>query len=142
MNVLQKWFFKWLTAFHVFLYRSTGGRLGSRMGGFDLLLLITTGRKTGQQRINPLGYIRDDQSYVIAASNGGLDRHPGWYFNLKHNPQVAVQVLDRELQVTAKIAKGEERQRLWTQLVEEAPGYADYQTRTTREIPVVTLTPE
>lgn len=95
----------------------------------------------GKQRTLPLGYIRDGSSYVIIGSNGGLDRHPAWYFNLQHNPNGQIQVRDKVLQVTAETAQGEHRQRLWQQLIAEAPGYADYEKMTTREIPMVILTP-
>ena len=142
MNPLQKWIWKAFTGFHVFLYRISGGRFGSQMRGFGVLLLTTTGRKTGKRRTMPLGYIRDGDSYVVIASNGGLDRHPAWYFNLQQNPNVQIQVRERTLDVKAETAQGDHRQRLWSQVLAEAPGYADYQTRTTREIPLVILMPE
>jgi deazaflavin-dependent oxidoreductase (nitroreductase family) len=111
------------------------------MRGLGMLLLTTTGRKTAKRRTTPLGYIRDGNCFVVIASNAGLDRHPAWYFNLQQNPLVQIQVRERILNVKAQTAQGENHQRLWSQVVAEAPGYADYQTHTTREIPLVILTP-
>jgi deazaflavin-dependent oxidoreductase (nitroreductase family) len=86
--------------------------------------------------------IRDGNRYVVVASNAGQDRHPGWYLNLQQNPTVQIQVGQRLLPVRAETAHGEQRQRLWSQVIAAAPGYAAYQTRTAREIPVVILTPD
>lgn len=141
MSPIQKWFWQVFTGFHSWMYRATGGRFGSQMRGFNVLLLTTVGRKTGKRRTLPLGYIRDSERYVVIASNGGLDRHPAWYFNLQHNPNVMIQVREQELAVQATTARGDERRRLWAQLLAEAPGYGDYQTRTSREIPLVILQP-
>jgi len=138
---MQKLIFRLIPKIHVFLYRLTRGRLGSAMRGFHVLLLSTTGRKSGKQRTTPLGYFEHDGGYVITASNAGLDRHPAWFFNLKSNPRVEIQVKDRKMQATAEQAKDELRSQLWEQLIEQAPGYADYAKSTTREIPMVILRP-
>jgi deazaflavin-dependent oxidoreductase (nitroreductase family) len=129
-------------AIHIFLYRLTDGRFGGEMRGFKVLLLTTTGRKSGQKRTTPLGYFDYDGGYVITASNGGLPRNPGWYYNLKGNPQVTVQVKDRAMTAVAEEVKGNLRNQLWDQLIEQAPGYAEYPKRTTREIPMVILRPK
>jgi F420H(2)-dependent quinone reductase len=125
----------------VFLYNVSGGRIGGKMGKVPVLLLTTTGRKTGKQRTLPLVYIMDDSDYVITASAGGADTHPGWFFNIRSNPQAAIQVKDKHLKVTAEIAGQEKKSELWARLVAVAPNFAGYQKRTSREIPMVILHP-
>ena len=142
MNPILKWFIKAFVRFHVFRYRASGGRFGNKLRGFNVLLLTTVGRKSGKQHTVPLGFIQDGNSYVIVGSFAAFGRNPAWYLNLQHNPKVQIQVLSEVLEVTAETAQGEQRQRLWEQFVTEVPGYADYQKRTTREIPVVTLKPD
>jgi len=112
------------------------------MRGFNVLLLTTIGRKTAKLRTTPLGYIREGSSFVVVASNAGLDRHPAWYFNLQQNPMAKIQVRERVLNVKALTVQGDHRQRLWSRVSTEMPGYADYQKRTTRQIPLVILTPD
>ena len=141
MNPLLKWMFKAFTGLSVFLYRTSRGQLGSQMRGFNVLLLTTTGRKTAKQRTTPLGYICEGSSYVIVASNAGSDRNPAWYFNLQQNPVAKIQVREHILDVRALTVQGDHRQQLWSRVVTEMPGYAAYQKRTPREIPLVLLTP-
>jgi len=123
----------------VFLYNVSGGRIGGKMGKAPVLLLTTTGRKTGKQRTLPLIYIMDGSVYVITASAGGADKHPGWFFNIRSNPQATIQVKDKQIKVTAEIAGPEKKPELWARLVEVAPNFAGYQKRTSREIPMVIL---
>lgn len=130
---------KAISAVHVFLYRLTGGALGSKIRGFRVLLLITTGRKSRKRRTTPLGYFEHDGAYVIIASNGGSENHPGWFYNLKHDPQVEIQVQDRKIAARAEEAGSEARQHLWARLIEVAPDYEEYRKRTTRTIPLVIL---
>ena len=125
----------------VFLYNVSGGRIGGKMGKVPVLLLTTTGRKTGKQRTLPLVYIMDGSAYVITASAGGADKHPGWFFNIRSNPQATIQVKDKHIPVTAEIAGPEKKPELWARLVEGAPNFAGYQKRTSREIPMVILHP-
>jgi len=125
----------------VFLYNVSGGRIGGKMGKVPVLLLTTTGRKTGKQRTLPLVYIMDDSDYVITASAGGADKHPGWFFNIRGNPQATIQVKDERIKVTAEIAEKEKKSELWARLVEVAPNFAGYEKRTSREIPMVILHP-
>lgn len=125
----------------VFLYNVSGGRIGGKVGNLPVLLLTTTGRKTGKQRTLPVGYIMDGSAYVITASAGGADKHPGWFFNIRSNPQAAIQVKDKPIKVTAEIAGPEKKPELWTRLVEVAPNFAGYQKHTSREIPMVILHP-
>jgi deazaflavin-dependent oxidoreductase (nitroreductase family) len=125
----------------VFLYRLTGGVIGGKIQSLPVLLLTTIGRKSGQARTVPLGYLRDGSTYVIIASYGGLPRHPAWFLNLQHHPEATIQVNKRQMQVKAETANPEKRQELWAHLLEVAPGYANYQKRTSREIPAVILHP-
>jgi deazaflavin-dependent oxidoreductase (nitroreductase family) len=125
---------------HVRSYRETGGELGHDWKeGTSVLLLTTKGRKTDQERTTPLIYGTAGDGYVIVASNGGSDEPPGWYVNLEADPDVEVQVLDDVFPARARTASPEEKPRLWETMVGEWPHYAEYQTRTEREIPVVVL---
>ncbi len=125
----------------VFLYNVSGGRIGGKMGKVPVLLLTTTGRKTGKQRTLPVVYIKDDSAYVITASAGGADKHPGWFFNIRSNPQATIQVKDAHIKVKAEVAGQEKKSELWARLVEVAPNFAGYEKRTSREIPMVILHP-
>jgi F420H(2)-dependent quinone reductase len=125
----------------VFLYNVSGGRIGGKMGQVPVLLLTTVGRKSGKQRTLPLVYIMDGPAYVITASAGGADKNPGWFFNIRSNPQATIQVKDKHIKVTAEVAEPEKKSELWSRLVEVAPNFAGYQKRTSREIPMVILHP-
>jgi len=127
---------------HEFWYRLSGGLIGGRVGGLPILLLTTTGRKSGKKRTMPLVYLQDGDDIVIIASNGGSDRHPAWWLNLKDKPEAEVQVGRDAKSVTAEKATGEERERLWRQVVEMYKGYDEYRRMTEREIPVVILRSE
>ena len=128
---------------HVKRYRETGGEVGHIWNeGSTVLLLTTTGRKSGKPRTTPLIYARDGNDYVIVASNGGDPEHPVWYENLSKEPTVELQVLDDVFPAHARTAEGEERERLWRKANEVWRHYDEYQTRTDREIPVVVLTRE
>ena len=125
---------------HVRRYRETGGAVGHDWReGTTILLLTTTGRKTGQKRTTPLIYVKDGDRYVIVASKGGAPDHPGWYQNLDKTPEVELQVKDQVFRARARTAHGEERERLWRKANEAWRQYDDYAKRTAREIPVVVL---
>ena len=125
---------------HVRRYRETSGEVGHIWKeGSTILLLTTTGRKTGHLHTTPLIYARDGDRYVIVASKGGAPEHPGWYRNLVKNPDVELQVLDEVFPARARTAEGEERERLWRLANEVWPHYDEYATKTDREIPVVVL---
>ena len=127
---------------HVRKYRETGGAVGHIWKeGSTVLLLTTTGRKTGRLTTTPLIYARDGDNYVVVASQGGAPKHPGWYRNLVKTPEVEIQVEDETFFARARTAEGEERERLWAKANEVWPHYAQYQTRTDRVIPVVVLEP-
>jgi deazaflavin-dependent oxidoreductase (nitroreductase family) len=125
---------------HVRRYRETGGEVGHIWRrGSKILLLTTTGRRTGEPRTTPLIYEDADGAYVIVASKGGAPQHPGWYRNLAQNPDVEVQVRDEVFRARARTATGEERERLWRLAAQQWPDYDAYQRKTDREIPVVVL---
>ena len=128
---------------HTFLYRRTGGRLGHSIPGVPgkMLLLDHVGAKSGTKRTSPLLYVRDGEDIVVVASKGGFPKHPAWYHNLLANPDTTVQVGSKRLPVHARVAKPEERDRLWTMAVKAYHGYEDYRARTDREIPLVVLEP-
>jgi len=125
---------------HVRRYIGTDGEEGHIWReGSTILLLTTTGRKTGRQSTTPLIYGLDGENPVIVASKGGAPEHPGWYLNLSKTPEVEVQIMGDRFHAQARDAEGEERERLWRQLNEIWPHYDEYQTKTTRQIPVVVL---
>ncbi len=130
-----------LTTFHERLYRVSGGRLGGRIAGMPVLLLSTTGRKTGRRRTTPLTYTTDGDNVVLVASYGGDDHHPDWYLNLTAHPLVEVEREGRVEQLVARTATAEEKARLWPGIVDTYKGYADYQRKTERDIPLVILSP-
>lgn len=124
---------------HVSLLRATKGRFGGRMFDSPVLVLVTTGRKSGERRETPLLYLEDGETFVIVASNGGAASNPAWFLNLMAKPDAEVRVEGRTVPVRAEEARGEERRRLWEKLIEMYPSYASYQGKTDREIPVVVL---
>lgn len=126
---------------HVRQYEATGGKVGHDWNGTSVLILHTKGRKSGATRKNPLIYGRDGDDYVIVASKGGAPQHPGWYENLRAHPDVAIQVRDKVIPVTARTGSAADKQRLWPMMVGHWPGYADYQAGSKRDIPVVLLKP-
>ncbi len=137
-NVGQRFF----TGAHTFFYRLSGGKLGGRLGKSPVLLLNTIGRKTGQPRTTPLLYLRDGDDVILVASNGGAPKHPVWWLNLQANPEAEVEIGRDKLKVTARQASAEERSRLWPMVVDMYGDYAEYQKKTTREIPVIILSPQ
>lgn len=130
---------KSLGAVHRALYRASGGRIGAHIWSLPVILLTTTGRTTGKARTTPLCALPHEDGFVVIASFGGMDRPPAWWLNLEHIPMATVQIGRERHRVTARTTAGEERARLWAQVVERAPGYLEYARRTAREIPVVVL---
>jgi deazaflavin-dependent oxidoreductase (nitroreductase family) len=134
---------------HVALYLKDGeaghywdASLGGGQGMLTTLLLITTGRKSGKRSILPLIYRpTGDGGYCVIASKGGAPAHPAWFLNLEANPRVKVQVANEKFDAVARVAKGEERERLWQLMVDYYAPYTDYQAATQRQIPVVVLDP-
>ena len=132
---------KLFSRIHVFLYRASGGRIGGRFKAAPVLLLTTTGRKSGKRRTTPLLYGKDADRYVIVASVGGAPKHPAWYLNLRDDAHATIQVGSRTFAVRAETAGPDERARLWTVMTRIYASYDDYQAKTSREIPLVILTP-
>jgi len=124
---------------HVHLYRLLGGRLVGRVGKAPILLLTTTGRRSGRPRTAPLLYVRDGEAVAVVASFGGNPTHPDWYLNLKAEPHATVEIGRERLQLMARTAEGDERARLWRRFLEIYPTYDAYQGKTSRPIPVVVL---
>lgn len=120
-------------------FRANGGKVGGPFAGGDLLLLTTTGAKTGEEHTVPLGYIRDSELLLVVGSAAGAPRHPAWYHNLLTHPMVRVEIGTEVFGAVAVPAEGARRDRLFEHVVQVAPGYADYQDRTARTLPVVAL---
>jgi F420H(2)-dependent quinone reductase len=132
---------KAVTRGHRLLLQSPLGPYLSRTPMGRFLVLHTTGRRSGEPRQTPLSYTKDGDAYVVIASDGGSPRQPDWYLNLEDHPEAEVEVGGRRRPVQAETVSGDERERLWRQAVQSYGGYAGYQARTEREIPVVRLTP-
>ncbi|RYV50503.1 nitroreductase family deazaflavin-dependent oxidoreductase [Pengzhenrongella frigida] len=126
---------------HGLVFRWTGGRVGGRLGHLEQVLFTTTGRTTGHARTTPLAVTVVGDKLVLIASAGGADRDPGWYRNLVAHPDVVVQRGAVPRPMRARTAEGDERVELWAAAVANNPGYAGYQTKTTRPIPVVVCEP-
>ncbi len=125
---------------HVRAYRETGGELGHDwQHGSSILLLTTTGRRSGEERTTPLIYGRSGDDYLIVASKGGWPEPPAWYQNLTEQPEVEVQVLADRFRARARTATADEKPAMWQEMVSHWPAYDEYQQRTEREIPVVVL---
>lgn len=120
-------------------FRANRGVVGGPFAGAPMLLLTTTGAKSGNRRTTPLVYLPDGDRFVIIASKGGAPRHPDWYHNLVAHPDTTVEVGTETIPVTAVVVTGEERDRLYARQSALRPAFAEYETRTTRKIPVVAL---
>jgi deazaflavin-dependent oxidoreductase (nitroreductase family) len=123
-------------------FRRNEGRVGGPFEGRPLLLLHHRGAKTGTERVNPLAYLKVGAAYAVFGSKGGAPTNPDWYHNLIANPRARIEVGTDSLDVIARVAEGDERERIWEAIKREAPGFATYEQRTSREIPVVILEPE
>ena len=122
-------------------FRANAGHVGGMFDGSRLLLLHTTGAKTGRSRVNPLAYRRDGDRLVVFGSKGGAPTNPDWYHNLRANPRATVEVGTERFDVDASVATGNERERIWRQQREEVTAFAEYEKKTDRAIPVVILEP-
>ncbi len=120
-------------------FRANAGKVGGHFANQTLLLLRTTGAKSGQERINPVVCLRDDDRYVIFASKAGAPTNPDWYHNLVANPIVGVEVGSEHFSARATVAAEPERTNLFNRIATALPGFAEYQRNTTRIIPVVIL---
>lgn len=120
-------------------FRANGGKVGGGFEGAPLLLLHTTGAKSGQERVNPVMYRRVGDHIAVFASKAGAPTNPDWYHNLLANPSVVAEIGTETIPFTARVATGDERDQIWTAHKADNPGFAEYETKTTRQIPVVIL---
>jgi deazaflavin-dependent oxidoreductase (nitroreductase family) len=132
---------RWAGRLNVPLYRASGGRLGARVGRAPVLLLTTTGRRSGQPRTAPVVYLADGERFVVINTNAGNAPTPAWSLNLRANPEAEVEVGRRRVRVRARIAEGEERADLWRRHNEQYAGFDYYETKLDREIAVFVLEP-
>lgn len=123
-------------------FRDNDGKVGGPFANTPLLLLHTTGAKSGQPRLNPLAYLEDGDRYVIIASKGGAPTNPDWYYNVVAHPNVEVEVGTEQFTARATVAEEPERSQLYEKMVAKNPGFDEYRRKTTRVIPVIILTPE
>ena len=134
--------FKAVTNFHELVFKVSGGRVANNFFGMPVVFLTTTGRKSGQPRTNPLTVpLEDGDRIVLVASKGGDPKHPAWYLNLVANPEVFVDRGKGKQRMTARPATAEEKAELWPRVTAKYKGYAQYQTRTSRDIPLVIVEP-
>jgi deazaflavin-dependent oxidoreductase (nitroreductase family) len=120
-------------------YRANGGKVTGMFAGAPLLLLTTSGARSGQPRVAPLVYTTDNGRWIVIASKGGAPTHPDWYYNLRANPEVTVEVGTESFPARATITTGAERQRLFDQMAARMPNFAEYQRNTVRQLPVIVL---
>jgi deazaflavin-dependent oxidoreductase (nitroreductase family) len=139
---LRRFLIRAMSRTHGGVYRASGGRLLGRVVGMPVLLLTTTGRRSGKPRTAALTYFRNGADIVVIGSFGGSDLPPAWWLNLQRDPQASVLIGGTTSSVTARAATAEEHERLWRLVTMTHPGYARYQARTARLIPIVMLTPE
>ena len=126
-----------IPSLHASVYRATKGKVGGSFGAANICLLTTTGRKSGQPRTTPLNYFPDGDRIVLIASNNGQDHDPAWYLNIVSNPKVSVQRGGDDVARTARVATPEEKAELWPRITAWYKGYAKYQAKTRRDIPLV-----
>jgi deazaflavin-dependent oxidoreductase (nitroreductase family) len=138
---MKELFIKWFMALNTLALRLTSGRLGGKLGTQTILVLTTTGRKTGQRRAIPIAYFRDGANFFIVASNWGKDQQAAWYHNLHADPHAQLEVGGKSIATLAHDAEGDEYERLWKYASEHNPPYLDYQKMTARRIPIVIFTP-
>jgi deazaflavin-dependent oxidoreductase (nitroreductase family) len=132
---------RWTGRLNVPLYRASGGRIGGRVGRAPVLLLTTTGRRSGEPRTAPVVYLTDGDNVVVIGSNAGHDRTPAWSLNLKDRPEAEIEIGRQRQAVRARVAVGEERTDLWRRHNEQYAGFDEYEARTDRDIAVFVLEP-
>ena len=120
-------------------FRANGGKVGGPFTGGSLLLLHTIGAKSNQPRINPLAYFKDGEQLVIVASKAGAPTNPDWYYNVLAHPDVTLEVGTEQFKAHATIVEGQERDRIFADIASKAPGFGEYQKKTTRIIPIIKL---
>lgn len=123
------------------LYRLSRGRIGAKIGKAPVLLLTSTGRRSGQKRTAPVLYMRDGANLIVIGSNAGNTNEPGWSYNLKANPDAEIEIGADRNKVRARVAEGEERERLWKAMNADYEGFEDYEAKTSRDIALFVLEP-
>jgi len=134
-------FIKWFMDINAFIIRATRGRIGSKLGTQNILMLETVGRKSGQPRVIPIAYFFHEGKYLIVASNWGKDKHADWYLNILKNPYATLQVNGQTIHTETHDAQRDEYARLWKFATERHPPYLRYQQMTSRHIPIVVFQP-
>jgi deazaflavin-dependent oxidoreductase (nitroreductase family) len=132
---------RWVGKLNIPLYRLSGGRIGGKINEAPVLLLTTTGRKSGQARTAPVVYLTEGANVVVIGSNAGHNRAPAWSLNLKANPDAEVEVGRERRRVRARVAAGDERADLWRRHNEQYSGFDEYEARTDRDIALFVLEP-
>ncbi len=137
---------KTIAKVHKVVYQLSNGRLGSKMGGQDILLLHHIGAKSGKSYTTPIAYIEEEDEgskvYMVVAAAAGQPKHPGWYYNLHKNPNTIIEIKGQEIKVRAELAVNQKRDKLWEALSEEFPQFNTFQEKTSRVIPIFLLHPE
>jgi len=132
---------RWTGKLNIPLYRLSGGKIGGRINKAPVLLLTTTGRRSGRRRTAPVVYLADGENLVVIGSNAGHGRTPAWSLNLRANPGAEIEVGRERRPVQARVAEGEERAELWRRHVEQFSGFEEYEARTDRDIDLFVLEP-
>jgi deazaflavin-dependent oxidoreductase (nitroreductase family) len=122
-------------------FRANGGKVGGQFAGAPLLLLHTTGARSGEERVNPVMYQDLGGTVAVFASKAGAPTNPDWYHNVVANPEVTAEIGTETRRFRARVATGDEREQIWARQKQDFPGFADYEANTSREIPVVVLEP-
>ena len=138
---MRDFFIKLFTGFNALLIRLTKGRIGSQLGTQSILILHTTGRKSGKPRSTPIAYFDYQGRFLLVGSNWGRDKQADWLFNLRRDPRARIDVRGRSYSVQAREADGADYDQLWTYVTQRHPPYLRYQQMTSRRIPVVILEP-
>lgn len=139
INTPPMWLIPWISKAHVALYRLTSGKVGSNLAGHPGILISTQGRKTGKLRTVCLPYIPEDENMVVVASYAGSDKDPDWLKNMQANPEIIVRNKEKVFWANAKILTGATHTKMWDKVVSVAPWYAEYQEKTSRKIPLVSI---
>jgi len=122
-------------------YEGSGGTQGTKLRGVPTIIVTSKGARSGKLRKNPVMRVEHDGAYAAVASKGGAPEHPGWFHNLKAHPETEIEVGTEKIRVVATVVSGDERERLYSTMVEGEPQFGEYQEKTTRQIPVIALTP-
>ncbi len=132
-------FFSFVNKIHNSLYRMSSGKLANKVANLPILLITTIGRQSGKLYTNPVVYLKEGEDYLVSASAGGMDWHPGWYLNLLKRPEVKIEIGGMVSEVTATVVKGEERNRLYEKFMAASSNFIKYEKNTSRVIPVIRL---